>query len=88
MYTPLSSPPQPPPPRLTNAILGPIVLLGELVTVVQEEFPPPHVDHAPQSKVAVVVVLSVHLPSLWTDTAPNTSGSTHFTTSTFVHVYV
>ena len=49
---------------LTYAILGPVVLLGELVTVAEEKLPPPDVENSTNSEVTLVVVLSLNRSSL------------------------
>ena len=49
---------------LTYAILGPVVLLGELVAVAEEKLPPPDVENSTNSEVTLMVVLSLNRSSL------------------------
>ena len=49
---------------LTYAILGPVVLLGEFVTVTEEKLPPPDVENSTNSKVTLMVVLSLNCSGL------------------------
>ena len=49
---------------LTYPILGAVVLLGELVTVTQQQPTAPHVDHTPNGEVRVMVVLNGHCSRL------------------------
>lgn len=49
---------------LTYAILGPVVLLGELITVTEEKLPSPDVENSTNSKVTLMVVLSLNCSGL------------------------
>ena len=50
--------------RLTNAILGPVVLLGELIAVAEEKLPAPDIENSTNSEVTVVIVFSLNCSSL------------------------
>jgi hypothetical protein len=49
---------------LTYAILGPVVLLGELVAVAEEKLPAPDVENSTDSEITLMIVLGLNRSSL------------------------
>ena len=49
---------------LTYAILGPVVLFGELIAVTEEELPAPDVENSTNGEVTIMIVLSLNRSGL------------------------
>ena len=50
--------------QLTDVVFGCVVLAGELITVTEQQFPAPNIDHCTKRKVTVMVIVSLYSTSL------------------------